>query len=132
MTARITLLAMIGLAVCAFAACGPSPMKRKLEVTATRYDTTNLTECGGQVRNISPDAIIDLQVQVEFQNADGNRVRTATGPVSPATLAPGQLGAFSVPYLKGSNDPPVVRCRAIEFRSHDVLVAHEDDTTPLP
>jgi hypothetical protein len=117
--------------LCGFAACGPSPIKRSLEVTALRYDTTNLTDCGGDVRNISPHTISDLQVQVEFQNADRNRVRIATGSVSPTSLGPNAVGSFSVSYVKGSNDPPVVRCRAIEFRSAGVQLLYEDDATPM-
>ena len=131
MIARTTLLATFGLALCAFTACGPSPTKRSLEVTALRYDTTNLTDCGGDVRNISPHTITDLQVHVEFQNADGNRVRTGIGSVSPTNLAPNGIGSFTVGYLKGSNDPPVVRCRPIEFQSGGVQFPHEDDVTPL-
>ena len=133
MIARTILLATSALAMFAFTACGPSPIKRSLEVTALRYATTNLTDCGGDVRNISPHTISDLQVQVEFQNAVGNRVRMGTGQVSPPTLTPSSIGRFIVPYLKGSNDPPVVRCRAIEFHSDRVLLLHEDETAaPLP
>lgn len=123
------LFAAFGLAVCAFTTCDPPPVRRSLEITALRYDTTNLTDCGGKVRNISPNTISNLQVQVEFQNADGNRVRTQTGSVSPASLAPSAIGSFSVHYLKGSNDPPIVRCRAIEFESDGVQLVHEDDTS---
>ena len=86
MIARTALFTTFGLALCVFAACGPSPIKRSLEVTALRYDTTNLTECGGDLKNISHQPINDLQVQVEFQNADGNRVRIATGMRSPTSL----------------------------------------------
>ena len=123
------LFAAFGLAVCTFTGCGPSAVKRSLEVTMMRYDTTNLTDCGGAVKNISPHSINNLQVQVEFQNADGNRVRTETGSVSPTSLAPSAIGSFSVHYLKGSKDPPIVRCRAIEFESDGVQLVHEDDTS---
>lgn len=131
MIARTTLLATFGLALCALTACGPSPIKRSLEVTALRHDTTNLTDCGGDVRNISPHTISDLQVQVEFQNADGNRVRTATGGLSPTSLGPRAVGSFSVGYPKGPNDPPVVRCRPIEFQSGGVHLLYEDEVTPF-
>jgi hypothetical protein len=71
------------------------------------------------VKNISSQEIINLQVEVEFQNEDGNRVRVNTGSVSPAALAPNTSGNFSVPYVKGSNDPAVVRCKALGFKSPD-------------
>ena len=131
MIARTTVLATFGLVLCCLGACGPPPIKRSLEVTALRYDTTNLTECGGDLKNVSRQPINDLQVQVEFQNADRNRVRIATGSVSPTSLGPNAVGSFSVPYVKGSNDPPVVRCRAIEFRSAGLQLLYEDDATPL-
>ena len=107
MIARSALFTTFGLALCAFTACGPSPIKRSLEVTALRYDTTNLTDCGGEMRNISPHAITDLHVLVEFQNADGNRVRTGTSGVSPATLTPGaRSGSFPLSTLKDRTTCP--------------------------
>ena len=108
--------------------CGPPSVSRSLEVTTIRYDTTNLTDCGGEVKNISPHAINNLQLEVEFQNADGNRVRTSTANISPSSLAANAIGSFSVPYQRGSNDPPVIRCRVVEFQSEGVQLAFEDDS----
>jgi hypothetical protein len=127
------LLIAFGLAACSLSSCGPAALKESLEVASVSYDTSGTPHCAGQVRNNSPQVINDLQVQVEFQNADGNRVRTGTESVSPNNLAPGISGSFSVPYQKGSNDPPVVRCRVVEFKSSDGgLVPHSDKSVSSP
>ena len=99
--------------------CDQPALKESLEVTNLRYNTSATPHCAGVVRNISAQAINNLEVQIEFHNADGNRVRTGTEGVSPKTLAPGTSGGFSLPYRKGSNDPPVVGCRVVEFKSSD-------------
>lgn len=112
--------------------CETPSVRRRLEVTALRYDTTDLTNCGGEVKNISPHSINNLQVEVEFQNAESNRVRTGTADISPSTLEANGIGSFSVPYSQGANDPPVVRCRVVEFRSEGVPLAFEDDWPATP
>ena len=109
--------------------CGSPSVSRSLEVTTTRYDTTNLTNCEGEVKNISPHSLNNLEVEVEFQNADGNRVRASAANISPSSLAANAIGSFSVSYQRGSNDPPVIRCRVVEFRSEGVQLAFEDDST---
>ena len=108
--------------------CGTPSVSRRLEVTALRYDTTNLTNCEGEVKNISPHSISNLQVEVEFQNAESNRVRTGTANISPSIFEANAIGSFSVPYQRGSNDPPVVRCRVVEFRADGVQLAFEEDS----
>jgi hypothetical protein len=120
--------------VCAglHSSCDPAALKESLEVTNLRYNTSATPHCAGMVKNISAQAINNLEVQVEFHNADGNRVRTSTEGVSPKTLAPGTSSDFSVPYQKGSNDPPVVSCRVVEFRSSDGgLLLYRDRTAKL-
>ena len=123
--------------VCAglHSSCDPAALKESLEVTNLRYNTSATPHCAGMVKNISAQAINNLEVQVEFHNADGNRVRTSTEGVSPKTLAPGTSSDFSVPYQKGSNDPPVVSCRVVEFRSSDgglLLYRDRSGATPSP
>ena len=116
---RKILLLVFGLFAGFLSSCGPAALKESLEASSVRYDTSGTPHCVGQVRNISPQAINNLEVQIEFQNIDGNRVRTGTESSSPKTLTPGTSGCFSVPYLKGSNDPPVVKCKIVEFNSSD-------------
>src|SRR5262245_7014846 len=82
--------------------CGTSLPGKRLEVTALRYDTSNLTSCDGDVKNVSASGLEGLQVQVEFQNAEGNRVRTGHAEVMPSSIAAGRAARFSVPYQKGS------------------------------
>ena len=116
-------------------ACEPAALKESLEVTDLRYNTSATPHCAGLVKNISAQAINNLEVQVEFHNADGNRVRTGTEGVSPKMLAPGTSSGFSVPYQKGSNDPPVVGCRVVEFKSSDgglLLYRDRSGATPSP
>lgn len=109
--------------------CEPAALTKNLEVISVSYDPADVPRCAGQVRNLSPQIINDLQVQVEFQNADRNRVRTGTERVSPKAVAPGASGSFSVPYQKGSTDPPVISCRVVEFKSaNGELLSHTDKT----
>lgn len=123
------LVLTLGLSVANLISCDPAALKKNMEVTSVSYDTSDVPRCAGQVRNVSSQIINDSQVQVEFQNADRNRVRTATESVSPKTLAPGASGSFSVPYQRGSTDPPVVSCRVMEFKSaNGELLSHSDKT----
>ncbi len=119
---------LLSLLIGVLISCGTPSASRRLEVTALRYDTTNLTNCEGEVKNISPHSISNLQVEVEFQNADGNRIRTSTVNISSSNMAANTVGSFSVPYQRGSNDPPVVRCRVVEFRAEGVQLPFEDDS----
>jgi len=126
---RSLLVLTLGLSVANLISCEPATLKKNLEVTSVSYDTADVPRCAGQVRNVSSQIITDLRVQVEFQNEDRNRVRTATESVSPKTLAPGESGSFSVPYQRGSTDPPVVSCRVVEFSSaNGELLLHSDKT----
>lgn len=126
---RSLLLVVLGISVGNLISCEPAALKKNLEVISVSYDTSDVPRCAGQVRNVSPQITNDLQVQVEFQDADRNRVRTATDSVSPKTLAPGASGSFSVPYQRGSTDPPVVSCRVVEFKSaNGELLSHSDKT----
>jgi hypothetical protein len=84
-----------------------------------RYEASGSPLCAGEVKNISSQEIINLQVEVEFQNGDSNRVRVNIGNIAPAALSPNTTGNFSVPYVKGSNDPAVVKCKPLEFKSPD-------------
>lgn len=123
------LLLVLGMSAFSVISCGPAALKKSLEVTSVSYDASDAPHCVGQVRNLSPQTINDLQVQVEFQNADRDRVRTGTERVSPKAVAPGASGSFSVPYQKGSTDPPVVSCRVVEFKSaNGELLSHSDKT----
>jgi len=111
--------------------CGPTALKETLEASSVRYDASGTPHCVGQVRNISRQAINNLEVQIEFQNIDGNRVRTGAESSSPKSLTPGTSGSFSVPYLKGPNDPPVVKCKIVEFSSSDgEPLLHTDKSGP--
>jgi hypothetical protein len=122
-------LLVLAISVGNLTSCEPAPLKKSLEVESVNYDTSGTPHCTGQVRNLSSQIITDLQVQVEFQNEDRNRVRTATASVLPKTLAPSAIGSFSVPYQRGSTDPPVVGCRVVEFKSaNDGLLSHSDKT----
>jgi hypothetical protein len=120
----ILLSLLIGVVI----SCGTPSVSRRLDVIALRYDTTNLTNCEGEVKNTSPHSISNLQVELEFLNAESNRVRAGTANISPSTLEASGVGSFSVPYSRGSNDPPVVRCRIVEFRSEGVELRFEDDS----
>ena len=123
------LLLVLGMSAFNVISCGPAALNKSLEVTAVSYDTSDAPHCAGQVRNLSAQTINDLQVQVEFQNADRNRVRTGTERVSPKAVASGASGSFSVPYQKGSTDPPVVSCRVVQFKSASgELLSHSDKT----
>ena len=98
--------------------CGSERPRPDLEVTA-RYNSSNPPHCSGEVKNVSRRTFHALEIHIEFQNSDGNRVRTNAASVLAGSLAPATSGGFSVPYLKGSNDPPVVKCKVIEVVSSD-------------
>ena len=101
-----------------------------MEVSGVRYEASGSALCSGEVKNISSQAISNLQVGVEFQNGDGNRVRVNTGGVSPNVIAPNSSGNFSVSYVKGSNDPVVVKCKPLYFKSPDSgMVLHIDKSS---
>jgi len=116
---RKALFLLLGLSACGVSSCAPNPQSERLEVSGARYEASGSPLCAGEVKNISSREIINLQVEVEFQNGEGNRVRVNTGGVSPAALAPDTGGNFAVPYVKGPNDPPVVKCKTLGFRSPD-------------
>lgn len=124
---------VFGLCAGILSSCSPAASHDSLEVTNVRYDTSDTPRCVGEVRNISSQTFNRLQVQVEFQNSEGNRVRTRTESVTQSSFAPGTSGNFSVPYSKGSNDPPIVNCRIVEFRSWDggVLLHREKTAVTL-
>lgn len=116
---RKVLILLLGLSSIVVSSCAPDVEKERLEVSGVRYEASGSPLCMGEVKNISSQEINNLQVEVEFQNGDGNRVRVNTGSITPAALAPNSSGNFSVPYLKGSNDPVVVNCKPLEFKSPD-------------
>jgi hypothetical protein len=114
---RKIFLVIVGLSAAFLYSCGPAALKESLELITLSYGTSDGPHCAGDVKNISAQVINNLQVQVEFQNRDGNRVRTGEESVTPKALAPDTSGSFFIPYLKGLNDPPVVGCRVVQFTS---------------
>jgi hypothetical protein len=116
---RKALILLLGLSSLAASSCTPEVEKERLEVSGVRYEASGSPLCAGEVKNISSQEINNLQVEVEFQNGDSNRVRVNTGNITPAALAPNMSGNFSVPYVKGSNDPAVVTCKPLKFKSPD-------------
>ena len=81
---RKALILLLGLSSLAASSCAPDVEKERLEVSGVRYEASGSPLCAGEVKNISSQEIINLQIEVEFQNGDGNRVRVNTGSVSPA------------------------------------------------
>lgn len=114
---RKMFIPLLGIFSLVVSSCAPDMKKERLEVSGVRYEAIGSPLCIGEVKNISSQAINNLQVEVEFQNVDGNRVRVNTGSVSPTPLAPNMSGSFSVPYMRGSNDSAVVKCKVSEFKS---------------
>jgi hypothetical protein len=114
---RKVLLLLLGLSFSMISSCAPEVQKERLEVSGVRYEASGSPLCIGEVKNISSQAINNLQVEVEFQNGGGNRVRVNTVSVSPTALAPNTGGNFSVPYMRGPNDPAVVKCKVLELNS---------------
>jgi hypothetical protein len=82
----------------------------QLEVTDVRYESMETSRCIGEVKNISSAPLNNLKVAVEFQMANGERVRGITVDLSQRELQPNTGSNFSAPYLKGTNDPQVVGC----------------------
>lgn len=127
---RKVMILLLGLSSPVVSSCAPDVEKEKLEVSGVRYEASGSTLCAGGVKNISSQAISNLQVEVEFQSGDGDRVRVNIGGVSPTALSPNSSGNFSVPYVKGSNDPVVVKCKPLYFKSPDSgTVLHIDKSS---
>jgi len=116
---RKALILLLGLSSYVASSCTPDAKNERLEVIGVRYEASGAPLCAGEVKNISSQEIINLQVEVEFENGDGSRVRVNTGSIAPTALAPNMNGNFSVPYVKGPNDPAVVKCKPIGFKSPD-------------
>jgi hypothetical protein len=75
------------------------------------------SRCIGEVKNISSAPLNNLKVEVEFLMANGERVRGNTVDLTQKELQPNTGSNFSAPYLKGSNDPQVVRCKVVRFKT---------------
>lgn len=130
---RKVLILLLALSFLIMSSCTGAVEKERLEVTGARYEASGSPLCAGEVKNISPQAINNLRVEVEFQTADGNRVRVNTGNVSPAALAPNAISKFSVPYVKGSHDSAVVNCKVLEFKFPESgPVFHIDKSSAQP
>lgn len=89
----------------------------QLEVTNVRYEAVETSRCIGEIKNISSVPLNNLKVEVEFQMANGERVRGNTIDLTQKDLQPNTGSNFSVPYLKGSNDPQVVACRVLRCKT---------------
>ena len=97
----------------------------QLEVIDLRYESSETSHCAGEVKNISSLPLNNLKVEVEFQTANGERVREKTAELAQSALEPNASSNFSVPYLKGSNDSTVVTCRVLRFKiDEDRAILH--------
>lgn len=127
---RKVLILLLGLSSFVVSSCAPDVEKQRLEASVVHYEASGSPLCAGEVKNISSQAIDNLQVEVEFQNGEGDRVRVNTGGVTPTALASNSSGNFSVPYARGSNDPAVVKCKVLGFKSPDSgTVLHIDNSS---
>jgi hypothetical protein len=83
MNLQRSLLHFKPLILCAlmFSSCsGSADNNAQLEVTDARYESSETLRCIGEVKNISPAALGNLKVEVEFETANGDPVRRATEP----------------------------------------------------
>lgn len=127
---RKVLILLLGLSSFVVSSCAHDVEKQRLEVSEVRYEASGSPLCTGEVKNNSSQAINNLQVEVEFEKEDGNRVRVSTGGVTPTALAPNTSGNFSVPYMRGPNDPAVVKCKVLGFKSPESgTVLHIDKSS---
>lgn len=117
---QVSLLHFKPLILCAllFSSCsGGADNSAQLEVTDVRYESSETSRCIGEVKNISPAALGNLKVEVEFQTANGDPVRRSTVELPQRELRPNTGSNFSAPYLKGANDSQVVSCRVLKFKT---------------
>jgi hypothetical protein len=117
---QVSLLHFKPLILCAllFSSCARGADSNiQLEITAVRYESTEAPHCVGEVKNISSVPLNNLKVEVEFQTANGERVRGKTVDLTQKDLQPNTDSNFSAPYLKGSNDPQVVGCRVLRLKT---------------
>ena len=83
----------------------------------------------GEVKNISPATLGNLTVEVEFQTVNGDRVRRSIVELPQKEIPPNAKGNFSAPYMKKSNDPQVIKCRVLKFKTNgDEAIFHIDPT----
>ena len=120
MNHQILLLHFKLLILCALlttACSGDSNSTAKLEVIDAHYEAAETSRCIGEVKNISPSPLGNLKVEVEFLTTNGDLVRRNTVDLSEKDMQPNTGSRFSAPYLKGANDPQVVRCRVLRFKT---------------
>lgn len=91
----------------------------QLEVTEIRYEQAATSHCSGTVKNISPEQLNKVKVDIEFQTENGERVRVNRVDLPRSELSPKADSNFSTPYLKGPNDPQVSRCRVLRFKTDE-------------
>ena len=120
MNHQVSLLHFKPLILCAllFSSCSNrSDSNPQLELIDVRYESVETSRCIGEVKNISSAPLNNLKVEVEFLMANGERVRGNTVDLTQKELQPNTGSNFSAPYLKGSNDPQVVGCKVVRFKT---------------
>ena len=104
----------------AFISCSSAPDENvRLEVMGLRYDSSETPRCVGEIKNISPQPLSNLKLEVEFRTENGSRVRGSILELPGSTLTPNASANFTAPYVKGGNDSQVSTCGVLRVRTQE-------------
>ena len=108
------------LCVLLFISCSDTPgANAQLEITSLRYESSETSRCVGEIKNISPQPLSNLKVEVEFKTENGGRVRGSIVDLPKGALAPSASISFIVPYIKGPNDSHVRACGVLKVKTEE-------------
>ena len=122
MSHQVSSLYFKPLILCAllFSSCSSgADSNAQLEVIDVRYESSETSRCIGEIRNISPQPLGKLKVEVEFRTENGGRVRSGIFDLPESPLSPNASINLIAPYIKGTNDSQVSTCGVLRVKTQE-------------